>query len=89
MLVESNNIVSADAFRRDMDRYIELARAGNGPIAVTDKAQVVGFYVSAEEYEAMFGAAVRELLEERASGPKVSHRAVKEHIAKVIERARR
>jgi hypothetical protein len=28
MLVETENLVSADAFRRDFDRFVEVARQG-------------------------------------------------------------
>lgn len=89
MLIESDNMVSAADFRKDFERYHKMARDGNGPIAVTDNARVLGFYVSAEEYDAMLGVAVRELLSEREKGPKVSHQAVKDHIAGILKRSRR
>jgi PHD/YefM family antitoxin component YafN of YafNO toxin-antitoxin module len=88
MLIESDNMVSAAEFRKDFDRYNALARGGNGPIAVTDNSKVVGFYISAEEYDAMFGTAVRELLNERERGPTISHQDVKDHVAKKLKQSR-
>ena len=85
MLIESENMVSAVDFQKHFERYNDLAREGKGPFAVTDNAKLVGVYISADEYEAMFGTAVRALLNERAKGPKVAHQSVKVHIARILK----
>ena len=59
MLVETQNMITAEDFRRDLDKYIAVARAGNGPVALMQGSEVVGFLVSPDEYEAMFGIAVK------------------------------
>lgn len=73
MLVETDNLVAKDEFRENLDRFIEAAQAGHGPVAVTADSQVVVFFISRDDYEAMFGAAVRELLTERSHGETVDH----------------
>jgi len=73
MLVDSDNLVTKDVFRAELDRFIEAAKAGQGPVAVTADSQVVGFFIGSDDYEAMFGAAVRELLSERGGGESVDH----------------
>ena len=89
MLVDTDNLVSADQFRKDMPKYVAAAREGSGPIAITDNAEVVGFFISAAEYEAMFGAAVKQLLTERAKGPTVSHEEARAKIREVARRGAR
>ena len=41
MLIETQNLVSADVFRHDFDKYVESARAGNGPVAVMQGDAIV------------------------------------------------
>jgi len=87
MLVDTNNLVTAEQFRQHLDRYLTAAQQGNGPVAVTRDAEVIGFFIGKEEYEALHGAAVKELLTARATGPTVSHDEVRAHVAKVVKRA--
>jgi prevent-host-death family protein len=86
MLVETDNLVSAEEFRKDLDRYVAATRQGSGPIAVTQHSQVVGFFIGVEEYEAMFGTAVKKLLAARASGPTVSHEEARKRVREVAQR---
>jgi PHD/YefM family antitoxin component YafN of YafNO toxin-antitoxin module len=83
MLVETENLVSTEKFRKELDKYVAAARQGHGPIAITEDSEIVGFFVGAEEYEAMFGAAVRTLLAARATGKTVSHEEVRARIRKI------
>jgi PHD/YefM family antitoxin component YafN of YafNO toxin-antitoxin module len=84
MLVETDNLVSAEEFRKRLNKYLTASQQGCGPIAVTRKSEVVGFFVGAKEYEALFGTAVRELLEARAEGQTVSHEETCEHIDSIL-----
>jgi len=86
MLVETSNLVSAEEFRKDLDKYVTAAQQGCGPIVVTRNSEVVGCFIAAEEYEAMFGAAVKELLSTRAEGPSVTHEEARARIRQVIRR---
>jgi len=88
MLVETDNLVTTEQFRSDPDKYVAAAKEGNGPIAITEDSEVVGFLVSPEEYEAMFGAAVKSLLSSRTKGPTVSQQEARAHIAKTIRQSR-
>ena len=63
MLVDTDNLVSAERFQKFFKKYVAAAKAGCGPIAVTRKSEVVGFFLGAEEYDSLFGIAVNELLE--------------------------
>jgi prevent-host-death family protein len=85
MLVETNNLVSAAEFRKDLDKYVAAARQGSGPIAVTRNAEVLGFFIGAEEYEAVFGGAVKNLLEERATGPTLTHADARQRVRKALQ----
>lgn len=82
MLVDTDNLVTSDEFRRDLDRYVAAAQEGRGPVAVTSGSKVVGFFIGPDDYEAMFGAAVRELLETRMTGSTVSHEEVRANLRK-------
>jgi len=86
MLVETNNLVSEEDFRRELSKYVAAAQQGCGPIAVTRDTEVVGFFVSAAEYEAMFGTAVKELLTAREKGPTVSHEEVRTRAREAVRR---
>jgi len=89
MLVDTDNLVTAEVFRKDLDKYVAAARQGSGPVAVTQGSEVVGFFVSREEYEAMYGTAVRRLLASRADGPTVSQEEARKRIGEVSRRASR
>lgn len=89
MLVETENLVPADKFRKQLDKYVAAARNGNGPVAVTQNSEVVGFFISPKEYEAMFGVAVRDLLASRTRGPSVPQREARARVEKVIKAASR
>jgi prevent-host-death family protein len=83
MLIETCNQVSAEDFRKELDKYVAAARKGGGPIAITQDSEVVGFFIAADEYEAMFGAAVKKLLSARARGPTVTHEEARARLRKV------
>ena len=88
MLVDTDNLVTSEEFRRDLDRYLAAAQEGRGPVAVTKGSKVIGFFVGPDDYEAMFGTAVKELLQARMSGPTVSHGEVDEGIRKRLQNRR-
>lgn len=73
MRIEAKNLVSADEFRGNWDRFLRRAKQGRGPIAVTENEQVVGVFMGAADYEAMAGRQVKKLLQERMKGPTISH----------------
>ena len=86
MLIDSDNLVSKDGFCLEPDKYIAAARQGGGPVAITDNSQVVGFFVDREEYEAMFGVAIRKLLEQRSGNATVPHEEVMAGVRRSIQR---
>jgi PHD/YefM family antitoxin component YafN of YafNO toxin-antitoxin module len=86
VLVDTDNLVTADEFRKNLAKYAEAARAGHGPVAVTQDAKVIGFWVDPGEYEALVGLAVKDLLDARAKGPTVSHEEARERIQDVLRR---
>jgi len=86
MLIETDNLVSAEQFRKGLNKYLKAVNQGRGPIAVTPKSEVVGFLLGPQEYEALFGIAVRELLEARGNGATVSHEEARDHIRAMLRR---
>lgn len=86
MLAEIDNLVSAEEFRKGLEKYIAAARDGCGPIAVTVNSEVVGFFITAADYEAMMGAAVKKLLSARSKGPTIKHSQVRSRIRKLTRR---
>ena len=86
MLVDTKNLVSSDEFRRDFDRFAAAAREGGGPVAVTRDSEVIGFFIGPDEYEAVFGAAVRDLLTSREKEETVSQDEAREHVRATIRR---
>ncbi len=89
MLVETENLVPVEQFRKQLDRYITAARNGQGPIAVVRDNKVIGYFVSPEEYEAVHQAGLMEFLESRLKGPTVSHQAAEAHVRKFLQRRSR
>jgi hypothetical protein len=89
MLVETDNLVTADKFRTDFDHFVTASQKGSGPVAITRNSEVIGFFLSPEEYQAAFGENVKKLLKSREKGPTVEHEQVRKHALKVIERRRK
>jgi len=89
VLIDTENLVSSKDFGQNLKKYIAAARKGGGPVAVTEESEVVGFFVSRQEYEAMHAAAVQELLAGRMQGKTVSHDEVRQHVRDRIKRAGR
>jgi prevent-host-death family protein len=89
MLAETDNLVTADAFRRDFDRFVDAANKGGGPLAITRGSEVVGVFMSPDEYDLQFAAAVRKLLKSREKGPTVSHAEVRKRAERIIKRRRK
>jgi len=89
MLVETDNLVSAEAFREDFDHFVAAASQGRGPLAITRDSQIIGVFLSPDEYDAHFGAAVRKLLKSREKGDTVSQDAVRKQAEQVIRRRRK
>ena len=87
MLVEIDNLVPAEAFRKKLDEYLAASQNGCGPIAVMKNSEVVGFFISVEDYEKGFGAAVKNLLSSRAKGASLTHSQARARIKEFTRRA--
>jgi prevent-host-death family protein len=83
MLVETDNLVTADDFRKNLDKYFDAARHGRGPVAITQNSELVGFFIGPDEFEAMFGSAVHSLLSSRTKGRLHSQEEVRASIRKL------
>ena len=42
MLVDTENHVSAETFRKEFKRYVTAANEGRGPVAITEDSRVIG-----------------------------------------------
>ena len=82
MGIELRQLVSAREFTDDWSKYKTQTQAGNGPIGVTEGEQVVGVFLSVEDYEAAYGAAIGRMLKRRmrAGGPTYSPAQVLQHV---------
>lgn len=89
MLVSTDNLVPAEDFQADFDHFLKAAGKGQGPVAITRGSEVVGVFMSPDEYDALFGGAVRKLLKSREKGPLVSRAAVRRRAERVIKRRRK
>jgi hypothetical protein len=89
MQVVTDNLVAAEDFRKNLDKYVTAAGKGNGPIAVLRDAEVVGFFLSPDDFKALHCKAIRKLLKERMQGPTVSQEEAQAYIAKVLRRGSR
>jgi prevent-host-death family protein len=89
VLTEIDNLVPAEEFCKELEKYVAAAQNGCGPIAVTKNSEVVGFFISAADYEALFGAAVKSLLSSRAKGPSVTHSQARARIREFTRRVSR
>lgn len=77
MQAESDNLVAAEEFRKDFDRYLAETSQRSEPLAITRNSEVVGVFLSPAQYDALCGTAVRKLLESRAKGPTIAHADVR------------
>ena len=89
MLVDTENLVSAENFRREFERYVAAANEGRGPVAITEDSRVIGVFMSPADYDALHGRGIRELLKSRDKGPTVSHEEACKQLAQVVKRRRR
>jgi len=89
MNIDAMNLVSADEFRGHCGRYLQRAKKGLGPIAVSENDQVIGVFIGAADFEAMAGRAMKELLESRLKGPTISHDEAMSRIEAAIKRKKR
>jgi hypothetical protein len=89
MLVDTENLVTADRFRSNFDQFVTAAQQGNGPVAITRDSEVIGVFLSPEEYQAAFGVNVKKLLKSRERGPTVDHEFVRKEAQKVINLRRK
>ena len=88
MLVEADNLVTLEEFRRDLHKYIVAVQEGRGPLVVLKGSKVAGFFIAPQHYEQMFGAAVEELLGSRMSGPTATQDEVRAAIRKQLSNRR-
>jgi len=89
MLIDTENLVSAEIFRKEFDRYVAAASAGRGPVAITKDSRVIGVWMSPDEYDAMCGGEIKKLLKSRERGPTVSHAEACRQLEQVGKRRRR
>ena len=91
MGIEVNQIVSAKEFQDDWSKYLAQTQAGQGPIGVTEGEQVVGVFLSVDDYEAAYGTAVRRMLRHRmrAGGPTYSSAQVLTHVKGQLRKKRK
>lgn len=80
MLVDTDNLVSTEEFRRDFEKFVKAAK-GNGPVAVMKNQKVVGIFVSPEDYEILSGETLERLIESRMKGETVSQEEAETFIA--------
>ena len=88
MLVDTDNLVSTDEFRRDFERFVKAAKKGRGPIAVMKDDKVVGFFVSPDYFE-FSGGSLSDLLKTRMKGPTVSQEEAEKYIADRMAKRRK
>ena len=86
MLVDTRNLVSAQKFKRDLNRFIDAAKDGQGPVAVTQDSEIVGFFISAQQYESVLESELHDLIESRRNEPTISHEEVKKRMTKRFKR---
>jgi len=86
MLVDTQNIVSVSRFRRELSRYVDAAKKGVGPVVVTDESEVVGYFLSPEDFESLCDQGIAELLASRENEPTISTDEVRKQVAKAIKR---
>lgn len=87
MSAQVDRQVTTDDFQKHFRKYVAAARQGRSTVAVADGEDVVGFFVSKEEYEALYGAATRKLLRARMHGPTVSHEEARTRLRATVQRA--
>jgi PHD/YefM family antitoxin component YafN of YafNO toxin-antitoxin module len=88
MLVDTDNLVSTEEFRRDFEKFVKAAK-GNGPVAVMKNQKVVGIFVSPEDYEVLSGESLGRLIESRMKGETVSQAEAEVFIAERAAKRRK
>jgi hypothetical protein len=91
MSIELNKVIAARDFRERWSDIVAGAKAGGGPIGVTEGKELVGVFVSSKDYESMCGIALRRLLRERvrADEPTYSSSEALEFAKRRLKRIRK
>jgi prevent-host-death family protein len=89
MLIDTDNLVSAETFQKHFERYVAVAGQGRGPVAVTKNSEVIGVFMSLSDYDALYGQEIAELLKSREKGPTVSHEEVRRRSKQIIQRRKK
>lgn len=85
MLVDMRNLVSAQRFKKDLNQFLDAAKEGSGPVAVTQDSEVVGVFLSLQQFEALCDREMHDLIESRLNEPTISHEEVKERLKKRLK----
>ncbi len=89
MIQKRDGAVSKEHFRKHFDKVVKAARDGNGPIAITEDSEVLGFLVGPEMYERLYAEEIKTLLKKRLKEKKtISAQEVRRRISAIIDKHR-
>jgi hypothetical protein len=75
------HVVAVDDFPERMRREARKSGARE-PLAVADNGEILGYFVTADEYERLTRRAFRRFLQSRLKGPTIAHDEVFRRIEK-------
>lgn len=88
MLVDTDNLVSADDFQKNFEKFAKAAKKGKGPVAVMKNGEVMGFFVAPDYFE-FSGNSLRDLLTSRMEGPTVSQEEAEKYVVDRMAKRRK
>lgn len=89
MIAPPEKSISVEAFGKEGRRLLAGVQKKEGPIALTQDSEIIGVFLSLEEYEALQTAVLRKLLRSRLQGPTVPHEEVAARIREKVRRMKK
>lgn len=86
MIRSVNQVVTEAELKKNIKQYVRMAPGGQGPIGVRAGKQIVGVYLSADEFDSLYAAAIRGLLRSRATGPTVTQSEARKRIQRRLQK---
>ena len=89
MIAPPEKSIPVEEFGIEGRRLLAGVRKKEGPIALTRDSEIVGVFLSVEEYEALQTAALKKLLRSRSRGPTIPHEEVAARIREKVRRMKK
>jgi len=85
MIRSVDHIITESEFQKNIRKYLRRDPAELGPIGVRSGKQMIGVYLSADEFNSLYAAAIRGLLRSRAKGKTVTQAEAQDRVQRRLQ----